>query len=139
MSYERKICLMHAVFLTFEYAGDRLAEVLDTYATFVGRDQGMVSCTWMNDGPIVGGFCMFESVDAAERFLDSPRMRALAAHPDVSDFYIQHFSTLSAISSALPSNTAMLHRTGSGQGEACTVWQGGHDHRVIDQIVDQPA
>lgn len=125
---------MHAVFLTFEYAGDRLNEVLNTYTGLAGRDQGMVSCTWMNDGPVVGGFCLFEHVDAAERFLNGPRMRALAMHPDVSHFYIQHFSTLASISSAIPVNSAMLQRPVSGQGEACPIWQGGHE-----QIVDQPA
>lgn len=129
---------MHAVFLTFEYTGDRLSEVLRTYTGTVTRDQGVANCTWMNDGPIVGGFYVFEHVEAAERFLDSPRMRALAMHPDVSDFYIQHFSTLASISSALPATPSMLHRSGADNGDACPIWQHDHD-RVVDQVFDQPA
>lgn len=129
---------MHAVFLTFEYAGNQLNDVLKTYTGTVTRDEGVATYTWMNDGPIVGGFYVFEHVDAAERFLGGSRMRALAMHPDVSDFYIQHFSTLASISSALPVTTSMLQHPGGGPGEACAIWHQNQE-QPINQVFDQPA
>lgn len=121
---------MHAVFLTFEFAGqDReLNRTFSDYAEALVDIPEMVTRTWMKDGSTIGGFYVFRSIDAAERFLSSARIRALALHPSVSDFYVRHFSTLGSIGAALPHSPVELHSSIPASGDACPVWQGELDH-----------
>lgn len=116
---------MHAVFLTFDYSGqsDDLATTFGTYMDSVPGEAGVVTSTWMADGSTVGAFYVFQNSDAAERFLKSSRMCALAAQPGVFDLYIRHFSTLSAANAAMPASISALRSDGVLAGDACAVWQ----------------
>lgn len=127
---------MHAIFLTFDYAGDAasLTRIVDTYMGPIAWDYGVLSSTWLNDGPTAGALYVFQSVDAAERFLRSPNMRALTAHRDVSDFFVRHFSTLATSASALPANLSTLRTATIPPAGASPVWADG-----ADLAVDQPA
>ena len=97
---------MHAIFLTFEYSGqsEDLAGTFGTYMDSVSSEAGVVTCTWMADGSTVGAFYVFQNSDAAERFLKSSRMCALASQTGVYDLYIRHFSTMKAASAAIPAS-----------------------------------
>ena len=75
---------------------------------------------------------MFPGSEAAERFLKSPNMRALTAHPEVSEFYVRHFSTLTSLNTALPVSAVTLQPAGLPPVSAPSVWQSGADH-VVDQ------
>ena len=125
---------MHAVFLTFEYVGDRLAEHIDVYASEPSHDSGVISCSWMNDGTTIGAFYVFQSVDAAERFLNSARMRALATHSAVSDFYIRHFSVLNTTGMQMPAVDVAIPVADAAPELPGPVWPG-----VMEQVLNQPA
>lgn len=127
---------MHAMFLTFEFAGedDELDRAFSQYAESLVDVPGLLTRTWMKDGSTVGGFFVFQNVDGAEQFLGSARIRSLVRHPNVSDFYVRHFSTLGTISAALPHNAAALHVAPSPSGEACAMWQAEIDS-VVTQLV----
>lgn len=116
---------MHAVFLTFEYSGQSndLARTFGAYMDSVPGEAGVVTCTWMADGATVGAFYVFQNSDAAECFLRSARMCALAAQPGVYDLYIRHFSTLNTVSTAIPTSISDLRTDGVMAGDACAVWQ----------------
>lgn len=116
---------MHAVFMTFEFSGGsgELATTLDGFAEALNEASGLVTNTWMQDGSTVGGFHVFRTLQAAESFLKSGRMRALAANLGVSDIYIQVFSTLTHIGAAL-AESAMVSQADSAIGGGTPVWQG---------------
>lgn len=126
---------MHALFLTFEFAGEdgELDRAFSQYAESLVDIPDLLTRMWMKDGSTIGGFFVFQHVGGAELFLDSSRIRTLVRHPDVSDFYVRHFSTLGTISAALPHDVTALHAGASSSGEACTVWQAD-----LDRVVTQP-
>jgi len=116
---------MHAVFLTFEFAGE-YGDLTRTFAAFteaLPSERDLVSRTWMRDGSTIGGFYVFHTVEAAEEFLNSPHIRALASHPCISDLYVRHFSTLGTIGAALPASPESLRTPVGTEGEACAIWQ----------------
>lgn len=120
---------MHAVFLTFEFAGessDRLA-TFRRFSETSPDEPGLASCTWLNDGSTIGAFLVFRNATVAERYLNSAQLRTLAAHPDVYDFYIRHFATPGSISAGMPAGLAELKQADEAHGNASAVWQGGVD------------
>jgi hypothetical protein len=120
---------MHAVFLTFEFVGES-SDLPGTFSRFSDTspdEPGVVSCTWLNDGSTIGAFMVFRDATVAERYLNSARLRALAAHPAVYDFYIRHFATLGSISAAMPAGPVGLKLADEAHGNACAVWQAGID------------
>lgn len=125
---------MHAVFLTFEFAGEArdLSGTFGRFAETAQGEPGVINCTWMNDGATIGAFYVFQSMDAAERYLNSAHLRTLAAHPGVYDFYIRHFSTLDTISTSLPSTPSLLQSSDIANGNACAVWQS-----EVESLVEQ--
>jgi len=120
---------MHAVFLTFEFAGesDDRARTFQRFSETSPDEPGVLSCTWLNDGSTIGAFIVFQDATVAEHYLNSAQLRALASHPDVYDFYIRHFATLGSISAAMPTGLAELKLADEAHGNACAVWQGGVD------------
>lgn len=101
---------MHAVFMTFEYSGDSnaLTKTLNAFADTLNEERGLVSNTWMRDGATIGGFHMFRTMQAADRFLKSGRMRALTANSRVSGVYVQIFSALTNVAAPLMTSDLMM-------------------------------
>jgi hypothetical protein len=117
---------MHAVFMTFEFSGGsgELTNMFGGFADALSEARGLVTHTWMRDGSTIGGFHVFHTVQAAEQFLKSGRVRALAAHPRVSDFYVRLFSTLTSTGATLAESAMVMHVADGADGDATPVWQG---------------
>jgi hypothetical protein len=127
---------MHAVFMTFEFSGEH-SDVSGTFASFADTltdERELVTRTWLNDGSTIGAFYVFRTTEAAEQFVRGERLRALAMHPDVSDFYIRHFATLGAVSAALPHTPVLLRGSDGISGEACPIWQRHLDHPAAQLV-----
>lgn len=116
---------MHAVFMTFEFSGgsSELTKMCGGFADALNEASGMVTHTWMRDGSTIGGFHVFHTAQAAEQFLKSGRVRALAAHPRVSDFYVRLFSTLSNTGATLAESAMIMHMADNADADSAPVWQ----------------
>jgi hypothetical protein len=121
---------MHAVFMTFEFSGGNgeLTKAFSGFADTLNEAGGLVTNTWMRDGSTIGGFHLFRTTQAAERFLKSGRMRALAANPRVSDFYVRLFSTLTNTGATLAENAMMTQAADGASGDTSPVWQNDAAH-----------
>lgn len=131
---EKRGSSMHAIFLTFDYAGDprSLASFVKSYTSSTAMEYGVLSSTWLNDGSTAGAFYMFQNSEAADRFLRSVNMRALTAHPEVSDFYVRHFSPLTSLDAVLQAAPVTMQSPSLTSFNTTPVWQTG-----TDQVVDQ--
>lgn len=116
---------MHAVFMTFDFSGDsrKLMQAVSGFADTLNEARGLVTHTWMRDGSTIGGFHVFRTSQAAENFLKSGRVRALAANPDVSDFYVRLFSTLANTGATLAESAMVMQAADGADGDATPVWQ----------------
>ena len=99
---------MHALFITFRSAlsPNELAEDFTRYAEALhdGAARGLVAKTWLSDGPIVGGFCLFEDRDVADGYLDGMFAGAVTSNPAFSDVRVERYDvdeTLSAMTHGL--------------------------------------
>jgi hypothetical protein len=117
---------MHAVFMTFEFSGGsgELTKAFSGFADILNEASGMVTNTWMRDGSTIGGFHVFRTTQAAEGFLKSGRVRALAANPSVSDFYVRLFSTLTNADATVADPALMTQAADGASNEMPPVWQG---------------
>lgn len=117
---------MHAVFMTFEFSGGsgELTTTFSGFADTLNEASGLVTNTWMRDGSTIGGFHVFRTTQAAEQFLKSGRVRALAVNPSVSDFYVRLFSTLTHTGATLAESALVMQAADGASGEALPVWQG---------------
>lgn len=131
---EKRGSSMHAIFLTFDYAGDprSLASFIKRYTGSIAAEYGVLSSTWLNDGSTAGAFYMFLDSESADCFLRSSSMRALSAHPEVSDFYVRHFSILKSMDSMLQAAPVTVQSPTLAPFNTTPVWQAG-----ADQVVDQ--
>jgi hypothetical protein len=91
---------MHAVLITFTSSADLagLEEPFTEYAQALRTVPGLVSKTWIHDGPTLGGFHVFSTAADAERYLSSQMVADLTAIPAFSDFEIRHFEILDRLS-----------------------------------------
>ena len=116
---------MHAVFMTFEFSGGsgELTKTFSEFADTLNEASGLVMNTWMRDGSTIGGFHVFRTTQAAEQFLKSGRVRALAANPSVSGFYVRLFSTLTSTGATLAESALVMQAADGASGDASPVWQ----------------
>lgn len=91
---------MHAVLITFKSAAslEELAEPFEEYARALCDVEGLVSKTWVNDGATIGGFHIFTTRDAADRYLDSAMVDGLTSNPSFHGFEVRHFTVLDELS-----------------------------------------
>ena len=117
---------MHAVFMTFEFSGGsgELTKTFSGFADTLNEASGLVTNTWMRDGSTIGGFHVFRTTQAAEHFLKSGRVRALAANPRVSDLYVRLFSTLTNTGAPLAEGALVMQAADGANGDTSPVWQG---------------
>lgn len=123
---------MHAVFMTFEFSGSsgELTKAFSGFADTLNEASGLVTNTWMRDGSTIGGFHVFRTSQAAEAFLKSGRVRALAANSRVSDFYVRLFSTLTNTGASLAESAMAMQVADGATGDAVPVWQSDVAHIV---------
>lgn len=100
---------MHAVFISFRSSANAedLAEPFLQYANALrdGAIPGFCAKTWLANDELVGGFHVFESGDAADRYLDEMFAPNVAANPAFTDIRIERFEVderMSAITNGLP-------------------------------------
>jgi Putative mono-oxygenase ydhR len=90
---------MHAVLITFRSSAgpDDLAAPLIDHARALTRIPGLLATTWITEGATLGGFHVFASREAAERYLASARLASFTANPAFSDFHIRHFAVIEEV------------------------------------------
>ena len=105
---------MHAVFISFRSSAnpEDLAEPFQQYANALrdGAIQGFCSKTWLANDELVGGFHIFDSRAAADRYLDTMFAPNVAANPAFTDIRIERFEVdeeMSAITNGLPASAAV--------------------------------
>jgi hypothetical protein len=98
---------MHAVLITFTSAVPvgELAGPFTDYARALRGVDGLVAKTWIRDGETLGGFHIFTSREAAERYLGSEMVAGLTANPGFSGFEIRHYDILDELSAITRSPT----------------------------------
>jgi hypothetical protein len=93
---------MHALFITFRsaVAPEALNGAFSAYAEALrdGAAPGLVSKTWLADGPTVGGIHLFEDRGVADRYLDGMFAEAIPANPAFSDVRIERYDVNEALS-----------------------------------------
>ena len=93
---------MHALFITFRsaVAPAELREENARYAEALrdGAAPGLVGKTWLADGPSIGGFCLFEDRDVADRYLDGMFADAVTDNPAFSDVRVERYDVDEALS-----------------------------------------
>jgi Putative mono-oxygenase ydhR len=91
---------MHAVLITFQSAvsTDALADSFREYAEALRLVRGLISKTWIADGPTLGGFHIFESRADAENYLGGEMVAGRTANPAFTDFSINHFDVFDELS-----------------------------------------
>ena len=99
---------MHALVITFRsaIAPEELQADFTRYAEALrdGAVRGLVGKTWLFDGPTVGGFCLFEDREVADRYLDGMFAEAVTSNPAFSDVRVERYDvdeTLSRITNGL--------------------------------------
>jgi hypothetical protein len=105
---------MHAVFISFMSSAnpDDLAEPFTQYANALrdGATPGFCSKTWLGNEDRVAGFHVFESPEAADRYLTELFTPNVASNPAFSDIRIERYEIdeqMSAITNGLPAGTAV--------------------------------
>jgi hypothetical protein len=105
---------MHAVFITFRSTANEedLAEPFLQYANALrdGAIPGFCSKTWLGNEDLVGGFHLFESRDAADRYLENMFAPNVASNPAFTDIRIERFEVdeeMSAITNGLPASASV--------------------------------
>ena len=91
---------MHAMLITFTSEANLadLKEPFADYASGLRSVDGLVYKTWIRDGKTLGGFHVFTSRNAAERYLASDMVAGLTGTPAFSDFEIRHWVVLEELS-----------------------------------------
>lgn len=91
---------MHALLITFRSeAGLKALEGPFTeYAQALCNVSGLIAKTWIKDGETLGGFHVFASRAEADGYLGSEMVAGLTANPAFSDFSIEHYDVLDALS-----------------------------------------
>jgi hypothetical protein len=91
---------MHALLITFTSDApiEDLAEMFKDYAHGMRSVDGLISKTWVGDGPTLGGFHIFTSREAAESYLGSTMAAGLVANPAFYDFEFRHYDVLDELS-----------------------------------------
>ena len=105
---------MHAVFISFRSSANAedLAEPFLRYANALrdGTIPGFCSKTWLANDELMGGFHLFESREAADRYLDDMFSPNVASNPAFTDIRIERFGVderMSAITNGLPAGAAV--------------------------------
>ncbi len=91
---------MHATLITFQSSAalDTLVAPFTDYAHALESVPGLVAKTWLRDGGTLGGFHLFTSRQAADRYLSSELVAGLTANPAFTEFQIQHYEVLVELS-----------------------------------------
>lgn len=91
---------MHAVLITFETTRTRseLDEPFHELAAELAHVSGLLSKAWLRNGSTYGGFHVFSDRASAESYLASPLAADLFANSAFTDFEVQHFGLLDALS-----------------------------------------
>jgi hypothetical protein len=94
---------MYALLITFHSAADldSLAGQLAGYAGALRGAEGLILATWIQDGPMLGGFSVFASRRAAEGYLTGDLMADLTANPAFTRFRIHRYAVLAELSGAM--------------------------------------
>ncbi len=105
---------MHAVFISFRSSANEedLAEPFLRYANALrdGAIPGFCSKTWLANDELMGGFHLFESREAADRYLDAMFAPNVASNPAFTDIRIERFEVdeqMSALTNGLPASAAV--------------------------------
>ena len=104
---------MYAVLVTFQStaSADDVREPFTQYAQALQEVEGVVMKTWLQDGATIGGFHVFTSRDAAERYLNGDLFAQVNGNPAFSNFQYRHFSVFDDWSATTGTPTAPLART----------------------------
>ena len=93
---------MHALVITFRsaVAPEELQVDFTRYAEALrdGAVRGLVGKTWLADGPTLGGFCLFEDREVADRYLDGMFAEAVTSNPAFSDVRVERYEVDEALS-----------------------------------------
>ena len=105
---------MHAVLITFTTTASRedLAGPLKAYAHDLCDVEGLVAKTWIADDRTLGGFHIFTTPAAADRYLDSNMVAGLTGNPAFHGFEIRHFEILDELSRITGSPSTPLTTAG---------------------------
>lgn len=87
--------------------------------------------TWMQDGSTIGGFYVFKTAEAAERFLRGNTVHTLVAHPNASDVYVRLFATLGDITITETEHPALIPLADGDTDDAVPVWHGDIDRIAV--------
>ena len=104
---------MHALFITFasQAAPESLSEPFEAYAHALHGVEGLVSKTWIADGPLVGGFYVFARAVDVDNYLSSTLWASVRTNPAFSGFEIRQFGVLDEL-------TAVTSSVGAGRHDA---------------------
>ena len=103
---------MHAVLVTFRSSAtpEEVQGPFDEYAQAMGGVEGLVMKTWITDGERVGGFHVFESKEAADRYFAGSLYRRVKDNPAFSDFEVREFVVFDGWSQTTGTPTRVLGR-----------------------------
>jgi hypothetical protein len=96
----RKEPIMHAVLITF-HSDASLEELWEPFlaaAPAIRDVPGLIAKTWLGNVETLGGFYLFTDREAAEAYLDSEIIRETKAMPACSDFHVEHYDVVEAMS-----------------------------------------
>lgn len=85
---------MYALHITYTSAVPT-ADLRDAQVAFAEQlvsVPGFVSKTWLHEGATHGGFYLFTSREAAQRYLDGPLFARLGAVPVISDVTVRGYA-----------------------------------------------
>ena len=91
---------MNGVLITFksERSADAVAAPFHDYAIELQSVPGLVSKAWLTRGSTMGGFHVFHDEASARSYLGSALVAELTSTPGFTDFEVQHFGILDALS-----------------------------------------
>ncbi len=87
---------MHAVLITFTSSAplSDLHAPFSEYAEALTGVPGLIMKTWIHDGSTVGGFHLFESRAAADRYLGGDLCATVLNNPSFGAFEVRHFDVI---------------------------------------------
>jgi len=87
---------MHAVLIRFKptFAIESMKAQIAALATELCTVEGLVMKTWITQGPVVGGFHVFATREAADRFVDGPHIEGIMDDDRFTDIDVRHYDIL---------------------------------------------
>jgi hypothetical protein len=91
---------MHAVLITFtsSHALPALTRPFTEYAQALCSVPGLFAKTWLANGSELGGFHLFDSPEAADRYLEGPLFATVREDAAFTDVRVRRFDVLEPLS-----------------------------------------